>query len=107
MNNINLDHVAINVEDISIAVKWYIEKFAAEIKYIDDTWAMLNVGGTQLALTIQDQHPPHTAFKVSSLDELGPDYREHRDGSCYVYINDPSGNVIELIYWREDGTDKS
>jgi len=106
MSNVSLDHIAINVQDITESVQWYSKTFGAKVEYIDDTWAMLDIGGTKLALTIPNQHPSHTAFRVESLDELGPDYREHRDGSCYVYIDDPSGNVIELIYWRkeEDGT---
>ena len=107
MCNLDLDHVAVNVDNIKTAVEWYTNNLGAEVTYIDETWAMLEVGTARLALTISNQHPPHTAFRVASLDDLGPDYREHRDGSCYVYINDPSGNVIELIYWREDGTDKS
>ncbi len=104
MNNLNLDHIAVNVKSISESVEWYCNNFNATIAYADDTWAMLDIGGTKLALTISNQHPAHTAFRVQSIEDLGPDYREHRDGSCYVYIDDPSGNVIELIYWREDGT---
>tara|TARA_B100000519_G_scaffold202491_1_gene221033 strand:- start:118 stop:450 length:333 start_codon:yes stop_codon:yes gene_type:complete len=107
MNNLDLDHIAVNTNDIKESVSWYVDKFGAEIEYIDETWALLAIGKTKLALTIPDQHPAHTAFRVQSIEDLGPDYREHRDGSCYVYINDPSGNVIELIYWRNDGTEKA
>ena len=102
MGNLCLDHIAINVKDIASSVEWYTENFDASVEYVDETWAMLNIGETKVALTISEQHPPHTAFRVESLEDLGPDYREHRDGSCYVYIDDPSGNAIELIYWRKD-----
>ena len=104
MNNLCLDHIAVNVESITESVEWYCKNFSATVAYADDTWAMLDINGTKLALTISNQHPAHTAFRVQRIEDLGSDYREHRDGSCYVYIDDPSGNVIELIYWREDGT---
>ena len=102
MTNLKLDHIAINVKDIDESVAWYTDKFGATISYKDKTWAMLEIGGLKLALTITDQHPPHTALRVMSLEDLGPDYREHRDGSCYVYKSDPDGNTIELIYWRDN-----
>ena len=104
MDRLSLDHVAINVDNINSTVEWYVNSVGATVEYIDDTWAMLDVGGSKLALTIRSQHPPHVAFRVACLEELGPEYREHRDGSCYVYRVDPSGNTVELIYWRNDAT---
>ena len=97
---LEFDHVAINVDDIKLAVDWYVGDLNATVKYVDETWAMLDVNGISIALTIPGQHPPHTAFRVNCLEDLGPDYHEHRDGSCYVYRSDPFGNTIELIYWR-------
>ena len=97
-----LDHVAINVEHIQKSIDWYVANLNAEIKYSDDTWALLQIGNTNLALTISEQHPPHIAFCVKDTSEfLGPLGKcgTHRDGSKYNYINDPDGNVIELIYW--------
>ena len=101
--SLTFDHVAINVEDVNNTVEWYTHSLGATIDYIDDTWAMLDVNGTKLALTVESQHPPHLAFRVEDISDLGADYREHRDGSCYVYKDDPDGNTIELIYWRNDG----
>ncbi len=97
----SLDHVAIAASDIKETSNWYVENLNASVEYIDDTWALLDVMGNKLALTTPTQHPPHVAFRVSNIQELGDDYREHRDGSCYIYKSDPSGNVIELIYWRD------
>jgi len=102
MSKLNLDHIALSVEDISASVAWYENFLQASVVYQDDTWAMLDVGGAKLALTVPIQHPPHVAFAVNDIEELGPDYREHRDGSCYVYKCDPDGNTVELIYWRND-----
>ena len=101
-SELKFDHLAMVVKDISSRAEWYVENLGATIEYMDKTWAMLEVGGSKIALTLQDHHPPHTAFRVSSLGSLGSDYREHRDGSCYVYKCDPDGNTIELIYWRKD-----
>ena len=65
---------------------------------------MLQVGKTKLALTIPSQHPPHISFRINSLNEFPPgEIRYHRDGSAYLYTEDPAGNVIEYIHWpRED-----
>ena len=103
-SKLTLDHIAINVDNIEDSVMWYKNTTGATVDYTDDTWAMLDIDGTKIALTVASQHPPHVAFRVSTLEELGPDYREHRDGSCYVYRVDPSGNTVELIYWRNDAT---
>ena len=105
MSKFIFDHVAICVENIDDTAIWYSKNVDATIDYIDKSWAMLDIKGTKLALTLHDHHPPHVAFCVDSLEELGPDYREHRDGSCYVYKMDPSGNIIELIYWRNEIND--
>ena len=101
-SELKFDHLAVTVKDIPSRVEWYVENLGATIDYVDKTWAMLAVGGSKIALILRSQHPPHTAFRVSSLDSLGPDYREHRDGSCYIYKCDPDGNTIELIYWKNN-----
>ena len=98
-----LDHIAINVKNIEKASEWYQKNLNATVEYIDETWAMLDVGGTKLALTISRQHPPHFAFTLQSLSDFPPDeeIRYHRDGSAYLYIEDPDGNTIEYVYWPE------
>ena len=100
--NLELDHFAIAVSDIPSRVSWYVENFQATVDYSDETWAMLDINGIKLALVLIDQHPPHLAFCVPNLEALGPDYREHRDGSRYVYKCDPDGNTIELVYWGKN-----
>ena len=97
----NLDHVAIQVSDLKKSVEWYKEKMSAEVKYCDETWAMLRIGNLDLALTIPEQHPPHFAFEVENLCDF-PDgeIKYHRDGSAYLYAADPDGNTIEYICWN-------
>ena len=101
-DKLKFDHLAVVVKDISSRVEWYVENLDAKIEYADKTWALLEIGGSKIALTLQEQHPAHVAFRVPKLENLGPDYREHRDGSCYVYKCDPDGNTVELIYWRNN-----
>ena len=96
-----LDHIAIQVEDINLSIEWYQEKFNnIEIQYSDATWAMILIGTTKLALTVADLHPPHIAFEIQNLSEFPTgEIKHHRDGSAYIYIKDPSGNIIEYIYY--------
>ena len=99
-----LDHIAINVNNVKEASGWYTTNLGAKIEYIDETWAMLDVGGTKIALTVSRQHPPHFAFTLQSLEDFPPgeEIRYHRDGSAYLYIEDPDGNTIEYVYWPEE-----
>ena len=92
----SLHHVAIQVEDIARALKWYSENFNAEIVYLDDTWAMLRFENIYLALVIPGQHPPHIAIEHEGAEAHGTLIR-HRDGTESIYINDSEGNVLELM----------
>ena len=96
-----LDHIAINVKNVRKAVKWYVNNLGASIKYVDDTWASLDVGGTNIALTRAKQHPPHFAFTLEKFSDFpeGHEIKYHRDGSAYLYIEDDDGNTIEYVYW--------
>ena len=96
-----LHHVAINVSDIKKSVEWYVKNMHATVEYQDDTWAMLGFGDVNMALTVASQHPPHIGFEVSSYKDLGEnvEIKTHRDGSHYLYLEDPDGNVLEKIYW--------
>lgn len=97
------DHVAVPSNDIAASVNWYTSRFGATVLYQDATWAFLKLGGTKLALVTPTQHPPHVAVSVTE-DELrdaataaGVAIDKHRDGSKGIYIQDPSGNAVELI----------
>lgn len=91
-----IDHVAINVQNIAQSVDWYVNTFEASVDYQDETWAMLKIGESKIALTLKGHHPPHIAIKVSNFSKSDT-IREHRDGSKYVYKSDPDGNIVELI----------
>ena len=49
----------------------------------------------KLALVTEDEHPYHIAFEVDEVEG-----KKHRDGSVSKYIEDPSGNKIELIKYE-------
>ncbi len=95
------DHVALKVNNIQLAVDWYCDALKANVVYQDETWSLLSVGDTKVALVLGDSHPPHFALRVSCVEDL-TDPDRHRDGSMYNYISDPWGNTVELIYYPEE-----
>lgn len=99
------DHVALNVQDIARSVAWYVGTAGARVLYQDDTWAMLDVGGGKIALTLPQQHPPHVAFDIGPApsEEFMKKARVHRDGSISRYVVDPDGNAIEWIHYPQKG----
>ena len=105
-----MDHVAVPTGDIAGTVRFYVENFGAEVLYADATWAFLRVGQGKLALVSPQQHPPHVALRVDlvSLEaaaaKAGKAIDKHRDGTQGIYVDDPAGNVLELIYYPPGGT---
>ena len=95
---LSLDHVAVNVQNIERSLKWYMENFETKVLYEDETWALLRIGNVKIALTMAEQHKPHIAFRVDNLMPFDRDeIKRHRDGSRYVYREDPDGNCIEWV----------
>ena len=91
-----LHHIALCVPNITLAVKWYVETLKASIAFQDDTWALLDIDNTSIALVLPSQHPPHLAFESPEAEKYG-DLTTHRDGTASVYIQDPFGNTIEFL----------
>jgi catechol 2,3-dioxygenase-like lactoylglutathione lyase family enzyme len=92
----SLDHVAIPVEDVASSVDWYRRTFRCEVKYQDATWALLAFANTSLALVIPSQHPAHIGFVSPDAEKFGS-LKTHRDGTRSCYVNDPSGNSVEIL----------
>jgi len=98
-----MDHVAVATTDIAGTVKYYVEMFGAEVLYADKTWAFLRIGQGKLALVSPEQHPPHVALRVdlatleATAKRVGKKIDVHRDGTRGIYVDDPAGNVLELI----------
>lgn len=91
-----LHHLAMSVTDIAKAVDWYTSTFACQVRYQDDTWALLQFQNLQLALVIPEQHPPHVAFARTDAERFGS-LKTHRDGTRSCYIEDPAGNAVEIM----------
>jgi len=91
-----IHHIAIQVKNIATAVSWYKERFACQIEYQDESWAMIKFANTSLALVLPDQHPYHFAIIAEDLAPYG-DAVLHRDGTSSVYIKDQDGNNIEIL----------
>ena len=97
----NIDHIAIQVNNIKESVDYYVENFGCEIIHQDDTWAFLQFGNIKMALVVEDEHPYHIAFEIDGMDGKGKNWKYHRDGSISRYIDDPSGNKVELIWYMD------
>lgn len=91
-----IHHTAIQVKDIGKSVSWYTERFACNIEYQDESWAMLQFANTSLALVLAEQHPYHFAILKDDLKPYG-DATLHRDGTRSVYIKDGDGNAVEML----------
>ena len=64
-----IDHLAIQVDDISQSVTWYLKNYMCKVIYADDTWAFLQFNNIKIALVTNDQHPDH--FAVLDSTEIG------------------------------------
>ena len=93
---LGLHHVAISVNDVAAAVKWYAETFRCRVAYQDATWAMLEFENVRLALVIPEQHPPHVGFVHPHAERFGA-LKAHRDGTKSIYVADPAGNPVEIM----------
>ena len=91
-----LHHIGLCVPKIAPAVEWYVETLNANISYQDQSWALLDIENTSIALVLPSQHPPHMAFESLDAEKYG-DLTTHRDGTSSVYVKDPFGNTIEFI----------
>jgi len=99
-----VDHVAFIVDSIEAGVEWYEENAGALVQYKDDSWAMLLIGNTKLALVLPNSHPNHFAIKCDSIHDFpsgDEELKTHRDGSQYIYKHDPYGNAIEWIHYPD------
>jgi catechol-2,3-dioxygenase len=105
--DLEFDHIALSSTNIAEDIEFYRSRFSKiGILYQDDSWAFLEVGGVKIALVSPGEHPPHIAFRVKSRELLeqmatanNTAVRIHRDRSESIYLNDPSGNAIEIVFY--------
>lgn len=91
-----IQHLAVPVSDIDVALTWYGARFDFEIVYADESWALLQFANVALALVLRDSHPPHFAVAREDAERHGR-LTPHRDGTASVYIHDPWNNAIEIM----------
>ena len=94
-----IDHIAIQVGNVTESVRYYLDQFNCDLKYKDDTWALLSFKNINLALVTKTQHPNHFAIVDENLS-IHKDIKYHRDGIGYIYTEDLDSNFIEIIDQR-------
>ena len=105
----DFDHVALQVPDIDAAVRWYLETIdGARVTYQDESWALIEAGGTKVAFVVEGQHPTHIAWRVDAerLESLARANSQaictHRDATRSIYLQGPGGHAVELISYPDD-----
>jgi extradiol dioxygenase family protein len=101
-----VDHIAIIVDDLEVAEKWYCSKLQCTVSYRDKKYIRLKTENTNIALIHRSfyQHA-HFAILVKKKEELPTDDGitvNHRDGTTGVYVKDPFGNYLEYIWYSDD-----
>ena len=108
-----MDHIAVKSEDLEKDVEGYKAiGFTVETLYED--WAMVrDPNGFGVALLPPDsKHPPHIALRVETMEELeaaaereGRPIKPHRDGTYSFYTKGVGKNIVELIWYPEEGVE--
>ena len=100
-----VDHIAILVDDLKIAKKWYIDKVGGIVTHEQENYIRLKLKNVNLALlsTSFISSKPHVGILCEKLDDLPSEGTiiQHRDGTTGAYVKDPFGNNIEFIYYSE------
>ena len=100
-----VDHIALLVDDLEKAEKWYCDNLAAEVTFRDKKYIRIKLDNTNIALIDKKHYPyPHFAILVENLSDLPLEKGEvvkHRDGTIGVYVKDPFGNYLEYIWYSD------
>ncbi len=96
----SVHHIAIEVTDIAKAVAWYTQNLKCEVAYQDETWGLLKFDNISLAFVLPNAHPPHIGIPTDHPEHYGTP-KLHRDGTSFVYFEDPFGNWIERVKLKD------
>lgn len=100
-----VDHIAVLVDDLKVAEKWYVEHLNAEIAFQDQYYTRIQLENTCLALIDRSHYPyAHTGILIKDIKDLPLEKGEvikHRDGTIGVYVKDPFGNYLEYIWYSD------
>ena len=100
-----VDHIALHVDDLNVAQKWYEETLDAICEYSDSFYRRMRFNNTTVALISKYRYPyPHIGILTKCKEDLPKEGErvEHRDGTIGVYTFDPDGHCIEHIWYNEE-----
>ena len=113
----NLFAVELRTARWDAMVAWYRDRlgFRCLVRVVDDRYALLEAGGTRLALLGRD--PTETASTrwslaievkdlIATIDQLGEpglvgSLHQNPEGFTEVAVTDPDGNRLKLFAWND------
>jgi catechol 2,3-dioxygenase-like lactoylglutathione lyase family enzyme len=102
----NIDHVAILVEDLDVSQEWYEKNCGAELVFKDHKFRRMKMENTTIALISKHHYKhAHIGLLVRNYGDLPSNLGEiviHRDGTTGCYVMDPDGNMVEFIHYDEE-----
>lgn len=113
---IGINHVAFEVRDLDEALDWWGRWFAFELRGRRATMAWLDLGDQFVALSQSADGPPdpgsgrHVGLVVDDKEALRAALRaagEDVGRSGSLRVRDPSGNLIEIVDYRDIQFSKS
>ena len=113
---IGINHVAFEVRDLDEALAWWARWFAFELRGRRPTMAWLDLGDQFVALSQSAGGPAdggsgrHVGLVVDDKEALRAALREAGEdvrSSGSLRVRDPSGNLIEIVDYREIQVSKS
>ena len=104
-----IDHIALLVDDLDIAQKWYEKNLEAICEFSTNSYRRMRFNNSTIALISKHRYThAHVGILTECKEDL-PKYGErveHRDGTVGVYTFDPDGNCIEHIWYNEECSKK-
>lgn len=113
---IGINHVAFEVRDLDEAMEWWGRWFEFELRGRRSTMAWLDLGDQFVALSQSADGPAdgdsgrHVGLVVDDKEALRAALREAGEdvgSSGSLRVRDPSGNLIEIVDYREIQFSKS
>ena len=99
-----IDHVALLVDDLDVAQKWYEERLDAVCEFSTNSYRRMRFRNSTVALISKHSYPyAHVGILTECKEDLPQvgERVEHRDGTIGVYTFDPDGNCIEHIWYND------
>ncbi|MFZ1992984.1 MAG: VOC family protein [Solirubrobacteraceae bacterium] len=107
---IGINHVAFEVRDLDEALEWWARWFSFELRGRRRTMAWIDLGDQFVALSEvpsgagSGDRARHVGLVVDDKEALRAELRdagEAVDASGSLRLSDPSGNVLEIVDYRD------